>query len=314
MKRKIVIFCIILSLLLSLLCGCTSAEGYRYTIADTFDTIIEIVSFTSAEDARRYGEAAEEILTLWHKLGDGYHSYEGVSGVYALNQSAGAWVEVGDQMLELLAFGKQAFDATDGSVNLLCGAVTSLWKNTDVPPTTEEITTALQHMDIDALEIQGNRVRITDPLARIDVGAFAKGFALQKAADALRERGFTGLISAVSSVVAVGDKQGSPFHVGIGDQQGGLAATLKLTNVSLSTSGTDQRYFEHEGKAYHHIIDLKTGYPADSGVTQASVLHEHAGWADVYSTAALIDGATARNALLRREGTLAYYGEIKEWM
>ncbi len=306
--------CLILSVGLSLLGGCSVNNGYGYTVSDTFDTVIRVICYSDAAQAEQYGEIAHRELSFWHKLGDAYHPYEDVVGVYALNHSGGAWVEVSDQMLQLLTFGKQAYDATDGTVNMMCGAVTSLWKNTDQPPTKQAVEQALQHMDINALEIRGNQVRITDPLARIDMGAFAKGYALQKTADVLREQGFMGLLSAVSSVVAVGDKRGEPFGVGIGDGAGAVAVTIQARDIALSTSGTDQRFFKYEGETYHHIIDLKTGYPAKSGVSQASVVHAHAGWADVYSTAALIDGTTTQDALLRREGNFAYYGKIKEWI
>ncbi|MBQ6947315.1 MAG: FAD:protein FMN transferase [Clostridia bacterium] len=312
MKNRIFSLCLVLCLCLSL-CSCRGEQTYRYTVTGTFDTIIEILS-SSAEATEHYGKTAEKQLKIWHELCDAYHPYADVVGIYAINQSGGKWVTVSDELLGLLTFGQQAYAKTEGAVNMMCGAVSRLWKDTETPPTEAEIRAALSHTDIGCLEIDGNRVRLTDPDAYLDMGAFAKGYALERVARQLEADGFGGLISAVSSVIAVGDKNGQPFAVGIGDQQGGVGAVLQLKNMALSTSGTDQRYFIYEEKTYHHILDLTTGFPAESGVTQASVLHENAAWADVYSTAALIRGRAEGDAILRRNGTYEYYGKIKEWL
>ena len=290
MKRRILAIFLILSIMGGLN-GCDSAKAHHYTIGDTFDTIIEVICYTSAADAKKYGAMAQQELKEYHKLFDGYHLWEGVNNICTLNENAGEWVEVDEKLSDLLYFGKEVFERTDGKVNLMGGAISLLWKNRDKPPTEDEISVALQHIDIHTLEIEQGRARITDKQARIDVGAFAKGYALQRVAEALEKQGFVGLLSAVSSVVAVGDKSGEPFAIGLAGVDGGVERTVFLKDKkALSTSGTNQRFFTYEGKTYHHIIDLATGYPAESGVRQASVLDNDAGWADALSTATLIGG------------------------
>ncbi|MBR5782786.1 MAG: FAD:protein FMN transferase [Clostridia bacterium] len=301
MKRRFAVFFIILALCGGL-CGCAHAQSYRYTVPDTFDTLIDIICYTSQDDAETYGKQAEEMLDGWHRLCDAYRPWEGVVGVYTVNQKAGQWVEISKELQDLLTFGVEMYRQTDGAVNVMGGAVTALWKDTEAPPSESAIASALQHIDINALEIENGRVRIADPDARIDVGAFAKGYALQKTADALRASGFKGLLSAVSSVVAVGDKNGEPFAVGLSDGVGGVAETVYLKDgEALSTSGTEQRFFVYQEKKYHHITDLTTGYPADSGIAQVSVVHRDAGWADAFSTAALITGESDGTVWIRWE-------------
>lgn len=290
MKRQIVAFLLVLCLACSL-CACSSPTAHRYTISDTFDTVIEVICYTSAADAEKYGAMAEPMFKEYHKLFDGYHRWAGVNNVCTLNESAGQWVEISPELEALLSFGIEVYDTTEGVVNMMGGAVSLLWKDTKVPPAKEKVRQALRHIDIASLEMESGRARINDPKARIDVGAFAKGYALQKVAEELEEQGFVGIVSAVSSVVAVGDKNGVPFTVGLTGADGGVARSVELKEKkALSTSGTDQRYFTYEGKRYHHIIDLSTGNPAASGARQASVLHTDAGWADALSTAALITG------------------------
>ena len=304
MKRQIISF-LLISVMLVGLCAC-ARRSYNYTVADTFDTVIQLICYTDKADAENYATLAEQKLKEWHKLCDGYHNYAGVNGIYDLNQNAGEWVEISTELAQLLQFGLEIYNETEGAVNLMGGAVTLLWKDTEIPPDDSDIKAALEHIDITALEIADGKARITDPDARIDVGAFAKGYAMQKVADELRAQGFVGLLSATSSVVAVGDKNGKPFAAGIGDGQGGAADIVYLADgQALSTSGTDQRYFEYEGKQYHHIIEMSTGYPADSGVVQASVTHTDAGWADALSTAALITGKGGEDVIIRSESDVS---------
>ncbi len=297
MKRKVLAMLVAVCLLLSL-CSCGN-RAHRYTVSGTFDAIIEVICYTSAADAQKFGAKAEQMLTEYHKLFDSYHCWAGVNNICSLNESGGQWVEISKELQDLLYFGKEVYEQTDGVVNLMGGAVSLLWKETEVPPAQDKIAQALGHIDINALEIKNGKARITDAAARIDVGAFAKGYALQKVADRLKSQGFVGIISAVSSVVAVGDKNGSPFSVGLMGADGGIAKSIELAEKkALSTSGIDQRYFTYEGKRYHHIIDLSTGYPAENGVRQASVLHTDAGWADALSTAALITGEDSADTII----------------
>lgn len=311
MKKLTAVLC---ALCLLLCCGGCSGKANRFTIYETFDTVIDVIVYTGSADAEKYGQMAKTELLRYHKLCDAYHPYAGVNGVYEINHAGGKWVTVEKDLADILHFGMQAYQKTDGVVNLLGGAVTTLWKDTAVPPDKTELLKALKHIDINALQIDGNRVRLTDAAAKIDVGAFAKGYALEKTADKLRQNGFCGILSATSSIVTVGDKNGEPFSVAIGNPTGGQAQVLSMRELSLSTSGIDQRFFEYKGKRFHHIIDLSTGCPADSEVIQASVVDRSAAWCDVYSTAALILGKTDKDGLLYyKDGTSNFTGDGKQW-
>ena len=125
----------------------------------------------------------------------------------------------------------------------------------------------------------------------------------------MEKDGFTGILNATSSVVAIGERTA---RVGIADPKAdGYGQIVMLHGKALATSGVNQRFFTYQGKNYHHIIDLKTGYPTDNGTVQASVICDDAAWADVYATAALIQGTSNVPALLYFEN-----GETKtfeEW-
>ena len=117
------------------------------------------------------------------------------------------------------------------------------------------------------------------PGTQIDLGGIAKGYASDRVAEILKENNIPrATISLGGNVLAWGDRpDGTPWRVGIQDPQNAdradaYAGMLKLENAFAVTSGGYQRFFEADGRTYHHIIDPATGYPADSGLTSVTVV------------------------------------------
>lgn len=277
-----------------LLCsGCRlRAQPYTYVMYEYFDTVITLTGYTSQQQTQEQGERLRELFSRLHNL---MNSYDATTpeGIAAIGAAGGQWVTTDPMLIDVLQKGKEVYQQTEGRINIMAGAVTALWKNTTVVPSEAAIAQAMQHISIDALEIDaaGCRVRITDPEARADLGAIGKGYALDLAQQILREAEFSGTLSATSSVVLVGDKQGAPFSVGIRRPDSSeMLRVLSLKDTAFATSGTDQRQFTYNGKRYHHIIDLTTGYPADSTLVQASVVCQSALWADAYATDSILTG------------------------
>jgi thiamine biosynthesis lipoprotein len=133
-------------------------------------------------------------------------------------------------------------------------------------------------------------VTITDPEMKLDVGAIAKGYAVEMVARALEEKGISGYILNIGgNVRAVGAKaDGEPWTVGLEnpmeDEDKPYIAYLSLTKEALVTSGSYQRYYVVDGKRYHHIIDPETLMPSE-GFTSVSVLCESSAMGDALSTA-----------------------------
>ena len=113
----------------------------------------------------------------------------------------------------------------------------------------------------------------------IDLGGIAKGYAADQVAEIFRSRQVPrGKIELGGNILVIGDKpDGTAWRVGIQDPKradaaDGLVGVLNLMDAFAVTSGSYQRYFEQDGKIYHHIIDPATGYPADSGLTSVTVV------------------------------------------
>ena len=164
-------------------------------------------------------------------------------------------------------------------------------QSAELPPM-DALTKAATHTDIDSLVIDkdAGTVTLTDSEMTLDVGAIAKGYAVEMVARALEERGISGYILNIGgNVRAVGAKaDGEPWMLGVEnpmeDKDKPSIAYLRLTSEALVTSGSYQRYYVVDGKRYHHIIDPETLMPSKS-VTSVSVLCESSAMGDALSTA-----------------------------
>ncbi|MEW6101451.1 MAG: FAD:protein FMN transferase [Candidatus Omnitrophota bacterium] len=127
---------------------------------------------------------------------------------------------------------------------------------------------------------------------RIDLGAIAKGYAVDCAVTKLREKGIKScLINSGGQIHCLGDKFGEPWRVAIKEPRSNRAADgLKLIDKAVSTSGDYEQFFIKGNKRYHHIINPHTGYPADSGILSVTVIADTGLIADALSTSIFILG------------------------
>ena len=292
--------------------ACTSKSEKRYeaSFLELFDTVTTIVGYAESEEKfTEYSQMIYDYLNEYNKLYDIYNNYEGINNLKTINDNAGiAPVKVDSRIIDLLKFSKEAYELTDGKVNIAYGAVLSLWHEhrevgLDDPenatlPDFEDLQRRAQHTDISKLIIDeaASTVYLEDPEMSLDVGAIAKGYATEKTAQAMEKAGFVnGMISVGGNVRTIGSKldkgKAVPWSVGIQNPDLNSAKkTLYILNVSeysLVTSGIYERYYTVNGKNYHHIIDPKTLMPADHFVS-VSIVCPDSGLADALSTAVFI--------------------------
>jgi len=299
--KRLLLLILSLSLLLS---GCAAPvqpeeKQYTATFLELFDTVTTMVGRDSSEEAfRQKAEAVREDLEHYHRLFDIYNDYDGVNNIKTINDNAGiAPVQVDKAIVDLLLDCKDYYELTGGKVNVAMGSVLQLWhdarndgiqdpQNAELPPM-DQLQEAAKHTDIDSIQIDeaSSTVYIKDPLTHLDVGAVAKGWAVQRAA----ERAPAGmLISVGGNVCATGPKlqDGTPWIIGIQDPNDAdkNLHTLKLSAGSIVTSGDYQRIYMVAGKAYHHIIDPQTLMPGNYW-RSVSIVCDNSGLADGLSTA-----------------------------
>ena len=285
-----------------LLAGCTPADNgpklYDASFLTLFDTITTIKGYADSKEA--FAETAQAIhdeLLTYHQLFDIYNDYEGLNNLKTVNDNAGiAPVAVDRAVIDLLLDCKEYYHLTGGLVNVAMGSVLKLWHEArndginDIAnaylPDGEALAAAAEHVDISCVVIdeEASTVFITDPDTRLDVGAVAKGWAVQHVAQSAP----TGLLISVGgNVCPTGpkDESGTPWVVGIQNPDSdGYLHTIYTAADSVVTSGDYQRTYLVDGKLYHHIIDPDTLYP--SGYWRSvTIVCADSGLADALSTA-----------------------------
>lgn len=288
-----------LLLLLCLLSGCGRDALYETTYLTFFDTVTTLKG--SAESPEAFDETAarvEEQLEHYHRLFDIYHNYEDLANLKTINDNAGlSPVTVDPEIIALLNDCLRYHDLTSGKTNIAMGSVLSLWHEAREAsisgpekaylPDAAALNKAARHTDIRCLVIDEDActVYLSDPDARLDVGAVAKGWASQRIAEELPP-GF--LLTVGGNVCATGPKaEGNPWVIGIRDPRGNADSylyTLPVEIGSVVTSGDYQRFFEVNGQIYHHIIDPETGMPGNLW-RSVTVVCGDSGLADALSTA-----------------------------
>lgn len=313
----------ILFALVLLLCGgiaCAPRKTrYSETRYDLFDTVTVLTGYAESEAA--FSETANRVfeeLAAYHALFDIYHDAER-NNLKTVNDCAGGDpVPVDPAIIDLLLLGREVDALTGHRVNITLGAVLALWHDARTealehpesaePPSGDALRDAARHTGFDLLLIDeaAGTVRLTDPRARLDVGAIAKGYAAQRVSENLPE-GY--LLSVGGNVVAKGTKpDGALWSVGIQDPDDAAALLLTVTasDLAIVTSGDYQRVFTADGVRYHHIIDPETNYPAVRW-RSVTVLCADSAAADALSTALFLMEREDGEALLKQFGADALW-------
>lgn len=305
------------------LSGCSAGreqKQYTATFLTLFDTVTTIVGRAETEEefTKKVRIVHDELLVC-HQLFDIYNDYEGINNLKTVNDSAGlAPVEVDERIIGLLLDCKSYWPLTGGKVNAAMGSVLKLWHDARtagihdpanaVVPDMQALQAAGEHTDFDAVTIDeaASTVFISDPEIRLDVGAVAKGWAVQRVSE-IAPSGL--LISVGGNVCATGPKDGNgtPWVVGVQNPDGGeYLHTIYVTGGSVVTSGDYQRAYMADGKLYHHIIDPDTWYPSEYW-RSVTVVCPDSGLADALSTALFLLPQQEGQALLDSCGAEAMW-------
>lgn len=306
-KKLITLFLVICTLLISLtLVSCKANQLTRYEaqFLSLFDTATQIIGYDESEQGfKEKVQIIHDELEQYHKLYDIYNDYEGINNIKTINDNAGiAEVKVDKKIIDLLVLAKEMYEKTDGYVNVAFGSVLRIWhdyreKNIDDAefaeiPTIEELKKAVAYTDISKLIIDEEKqtVYLADDKMRLDVGAIAKGYAVQKVVDSARERGLKSfLLNVGGNVDSVGAKpDGKAWTVGLQnpklDENNPYIFKVMLDTECLVSSGNYQRYFMLDGVRYHHIINKDTLMPSNY-FDAVSIICEDSGLADALTTA-----------------------------
>ncbi|MFH0918194.1 MAG: FAD:protein FMN transferase [Candidatus Omnitrophota bacterium] len=184
---------------------------------------------------------------------------------------------------------------TQGVFDITVAPLVDLWGFANQQfqvPSDDKIRAYLELVGSDKIILQekDNMVEFKTPGMKIDLGAIAKGFALDCAVKKLKEHNITScLINAGGQVYALGDKFGQSWKIAIrGTNKSEIAGTLELKNKSASTSGDYEQFFFKDGIRYGHLIDPHTGYPAKVAFNSVTVVADQGLTADALSTSLFV--------------------------
>ncbi len=305
--------------------SCKASEKTKYSAHyfDYFDTVTIIMGYTETKE--EFDGICEEIKTLlneYHRLFTIYNRYENFTNLVTINDVTDGVhqvVEVDEKIIDMLVFAKDMYKKTNGKVNIAMGSVLSIWhiyrneglNNPSIAqlPPIEKLEEANKHTDINNLIIdeEKNTVYLADPLMKLDVGAIAKGYAVEQISRYLENEGIDGfLLNVGGNIRTIGNagKEDSPWKAGIENpdtenEEKPYIEYLKLAGESVVTSGSYQRFYVVNGENYHHIIDPETLMPGVN-FKSVSVITDDSGLGDAFSTALFLMSYEDGKALVEK--------------
>lgn len=294
MKNKKVIALAATALICISLSGCAGISKEPMTYTDTvFDSVIALTIYDSKDQ-----EILNECKSICHKYDAMFSATNPDSEISKINQAGGNPVEVSSETATVIKKGLYYGKLSNGAFDITVGKVSSLWNFTAENPSIPDaaaIADAVEHVDYKKVLVSGNTVTMQDPEAAIDLGAIAKGYIADQLKEYLEKEGVRHAnINLGGNVQTIGGKpDGSAFNIGIQEpfSETGIPITsVKIKDQSIVTSGTYQRYFEKDGTIYHHILDPKTGYPCQNGLSSVTIITDSSLTADALSTTCFVLG------------------------
>ncbi|VAX12147.1 FAD:protein FMN transferase [hydrothermal vent metagenome] len=289
--------------------GCQQPpREYKQTLM-VFGTLVNItLRDINPKQAQKYIDHIRKDLDFMNKA---WHAWKPGPMVRTNTQLAtGHWFTADPAVLPLIKKGIELSRITNNLFNPAIGKLIALWgfHQDDAPkgppPAKKDIEKLLaRHPRMSDIEINGQRMRSRNPAVQLDFGAMAKGYAVDLIIDYLRKQGVhNAIINAGGDLKVIGSHGDRPWRIGIRHprKKGEVLAALDAHDgESVFTSGDYERYYIYKGQRYDHIIDPRSGYPADQS-TSVTVILNNAAAADAAATALFVAGPSGWQAIARK--------------
>lgn len=299
-------FIILTILVIPILSGCRKNAEPVSQVGFYLDTVVSITLYDT-EDSEACNQNIQECFAL---IDDYEHLFSATiegSDIWNVNHSDGMPVTVSDETVSLLQTALYYSALSDGAVDLTVLPLTELWdfgsEGAAHVPDDASIKEALSHIDYHTVLIEGNTVTLSDPLAAIDLGFIAKGYIADRLKEHLLSQGVeSACISLGGNLVTINNKpDGTPYRIGIQKpfaDEGETITAISVTDASVVSSGIYERYFYEDDMLYHHLLDTRTGYPADNNIAGVTILSPSSVEADALSTTCYFLGIDAGMELI----------------
>ncbi len=311
MKRHpFLLFVLMLATVAPTIPGCSRKAPTHTAMIYAFGTLIEVTVLGVKPQLAAQAESAMEkdFATMHHT----WHAWE-ESPLTRVNRllPTGTPFAAPPSVLPLIERGTRLAEASGHLFNPAIGKLIALWgfqgqhSDSHPPPDPAAIQALVKaNPRMTDLTLDGIMLSSRNPAVQLDFGAFGKGYGIDLAIQHLREMGIrNAIVNAGGDLRAIGSRDGMPWRIAIRRPSGnGVFAILKVEgDESVFTSGDYERNFIYAGKRYHHIIDPRTGYPAE-GTHSVTVVHSDATTADAAATALFVAGPDHWHEVAQRMG------------
>lgn len=289
---------------------------YNYRQEKTFPslgTINTIIAFgKNSEEA--INAASERVLQINDKMS----AFKNGSDIVKINLSAGKKAErIDKDTFDLLKRSLEFSRLSKGAFDITVRPLTALWafgKNQNYVPSKEEIEKVLPLVNYEDLQLDDKSCTayLKKEGQAIDLGGIAKGYAADEVKRILLQHKIkNALINLGGNIVTLGSNpEGKDWCIGIQNpmsSRGQYIGSITATNQTIVTSGSYEQFFIKDGIRYHHILDPRTGYPANTKLLSVTAICENSTAADALTTAIFVSGVTEAVPLLKSENAQAIF-------
>lgn len=292
-KRKSIALSLALLMITSSFTGCTSTESStQHSLSqECFNTVITLTINSTSGD-----ESAEDIINECFGLCFQYERLFSktieTSDVNIINTSQGQAVEVNPVVASLIEDSLYYSELSNGTFDITVAPLSNLWNftgDTHQVPSDEDITKSLSYVNYKNISVEENVVTLSNSNAQIDLGGIAKGFVADKIKSYMIQMGVnSAIIDLGGNILTIGSKDNNEnYNIGIKKPFGNAdeyAAIVKVSDLSVVTSGVYERYFYDNDILYHHILDTTTGYPVDNNLLSVTIISNESLTGDALST------------------------------
>ncbi len=278
-------------------CGSPTPDTHEHQLF-AFGTLVELTFQGISEQQAR--EAAQLVDAMYQRQHSDWHAWQR-GQLVELNEAIAQnhAIRTAPALVQLIRMGQDLERRSQGLFNPAIGNLLNIWgfqrdEGPQGPPPSDQVIRTWLSSSPSTLDLQleGLQVRSDNTAVRLDFGGYAKGYAVGEAVQLLEQKGIHNMIVNVGGDLCIRGKRGRrPWNIGIRDpRNSGVLASIELQGAAcVFTSGDYERFFEFEGRRYHHILDPRTGYPAQQ-TRSVSVITADPVLADAAATALFVAG------------------------
>ncbi|TKB45060.1 FAD:protein FMN transferase [Thalassotalea mangrovi] len=268
-----------------------------YTMGPIVYTVKLIANKQQVEESNLAADVDELLVSLNKKMS----TWDKASELSLINQgSAGKTYTISDELLVVLNESVRLAQLTQGSLDVTVGPLVNLWSfgpenRPETIPSEQEIAAAMDKTGINKLNLQGNVLRKQQDELYVDLSAIAKGYAVDKVAELLEQKGYHDYLVDIGGEMRIkGNKiDNKSWRIAVEKPISGTRAVQKVIipgDNAVATSGDYRNYFEVDGVRYSHTIDPASGWPINHKLVSVTVVHPSAMTADGLATAIEVMG------------------------